>query len=59
MQQCRRQQMPLERVASVTSLSFNNKNLLVMHNQDQSQMVTADVDKALCVPVKQSLAAAG
>ena len=57
MQQCRRQDMALEQVASVTLLSFNNKNLLVMHNQDQSQMVTADVDKALRIPVEQSLAA--
>lgn len=57
MQQCRQQDMALEQVASVTLLSFNNKNLLVMHNQDQSQMVTADVDKALRIPVEQSLAA--
>lgn len=59
MQQCRRQHMPLAQVASTTLLSFNNKNLLVMHNQDQSQMVTADVDKALRISVEQSLAVTG
>ncbi|MDO5692749.1 MAG: peptidoglycan-binding domain-containing protein [Pseudomonadota bacterium] len=56
--QCHKQDMPLHQVDSITTMDFRGKHLLVMHNHDQSERVSADINKALATPLEQSLAAA-
>ena len=50
---CANEGVGVEQVASVRPVQFNGKDLLAMHTANQSQMVTADVNKALAQPLEQ------